>query len=187
MINRFSFNSTPLKGLYRAEHKAFMDQRGFLSRIFCAEEFQEIGLIKSIAQINHSLTKRKGAVRGVHFQNPPYTETKIVTCIKGEVFDVAVDIRKGSSTYLQWHAEILSEENQRTLYVPDGFAHGFQTLAHNCEVLYCSTTKYMCESEGALNATDPRLNIQWPLSITERSDRDNAHPMITDLFEGVLL
>ena len=174
-----------LSGCLIIEPDVFEDDRGFFQETFSQERYASIGIDSPFIQDNHSRSS-KGVLRGLHYQRKK-PQGKLVRVVTGSVFDVAVDIRKGSSTYLQWHAEILSEENQRTLYVPDGFAHGFQTLAHNCEVLYCSTTKYMCESEGALNATDPRLNIQWPLSITERSDRDNAHPMITDLFEGVLL
>mgnify|MGYP006429330939 FL=1 len=185
MSQRFDFNSTPLQGLYRIEHKPFKDQRGFFSRLFCAEEFKEIGLVKPITQINYTLTKSKGTVRGMHFQYPPHTETKMVTCIQGSVFDVAVDIRKESPTYLQWYAEILSKENQRALYIPDGFAHGFQTLTEGCQLLYLHSEFYTPGAEGALNVTDPQLAIHWPQPIVEISDRDKKHPMVDDKFKGL--
>jgi len=187
MSQRFDFNSTPLQGLYRVDRKPITDQRGFLSRFFCAEEFEEIGFTQSIAQINHTMTKQKGVIRGMHFQYPPHTETKIVACIQGEVFDVAVDIRKDSSTYLQWHAEILSEENQRSLYIPDGFAHGFQTLTDNCQLFYLHSEFFEPEAEGALNAMDSKLAIQWPQQVTEISERDKSHPMLDDMFKGLNL
>ena len=123
----------------------------------------------------------------MHFQYPPHAETKFVSCIRGEVFDLAIDLRKGSSTYLHYHAEILTEENHKTLVIPEGFAHGFQTLTPNCEMLYLHTREYAPEAEGALNAADPALNIQWPLDIQEMSERDQIHPMVAEGFEGIQL
>ena len=185
MSQRFNFIETSLKDLYKIEQKPIEDERGFLSRFFCAEEFKEIGFTKPIAQMNHTFTKQKGAVRGMHFQNSPHTETKIITCMRGEVFDVAVDIRKNSPTFLQWHAEILSEKNQSSLYIPDGFAHGFQTLTENCELLYIHSSSYQPDAEGALNALEPKLSIDWPLEITEISERDRNNPMISSEFKGI--
>ena len=144
-----------------------------------------MGFDQSVVQINQTLTKLKGSVRGMHFQYPPHAETKFVSCIRGEVFDVAIDIRKGSPTYLEYHAEILTEENSKTLMIPEGFAHGFQTLTQNCEMLYFHTNEYAPKAEGVLNATDLALNIKWPLEIKEMSDRDRNHPMVTEGFEGV--
>lgn len=187
MSQRFNFIETPLSGLYKIEQKPITDSRGFFSRFFCAEEFKEIGFQQPIAQMNHTLTKEKGAIRGMHYQNPPYTETKIVTCIQGEILDVAVDIRKGSPTFLQWHAEILSEKNQSSLYLPDGFAHGFQTLTENCELFYIHSSFYQQDAEGALNVLDEKLDIEWPLNITKISERDQNHPMIGSSFEGITI
>ena len=130
---------------------------------------------------------RTGAVRGMHFQYPPYAETKIVSCLKGEIFDVAVDIRLDSPTFLRWHGEVLSAENRKSLLIPEGFAHGFQTLTDDCELLYLHTAPYTPEAEGALNAQDPRLDITWPCAITEMSDRDRSHPFVGDDFAGVQL
>lgn len=167
------------------QRKRFEDPRGFLSRFYCAEEFESAGMHSAISQINHTLTRRKGAVRGMHFQHPPHAETKIVNCLHGEVFDVAVDLRRNSPTFLQWHAEILSAQNQRSLLIPEGFAHGFQALADDCEIVYLHTAAYKKTAEAALNATDPRLAIAWPLEISEMSDRDRSHPMLAAGFEGI--
>jgi len=185
MSQHFNFIESPLKGLYKIDRKPISDSRGFFSRFYCAEEFKEIGFTRPVAQMNQTLTKQKGAVRGMHYQHPPYTETKVVTCIRGEIIDVAVDIRKDSPTFLQWHAEILSAENQSSLYIPDGFAHGFQTLTENCELLYIHSSFYEVDAEDALNALDPKLSIDWPFEITELSERDHNHPMIDTDYEGI--
>jgi dTDP-4-dehydrorhamnose 3,5-epimerase len=185
MNQRLDFIETPLQGLYQINHKLITDQRGFFNRLFCAQEFKEAGLTRPIAQINHTLTKKKGAIRGMHFQYPPWTETKIVTCIHGEVFDVAVDMREKSPTYLQWHAEILSEKNHKSFYIPDGFAHGFQTLTDNCQLLYFHSEFFEPEAEGGVNAMDSKLAIQWPQQVTEISERDKNHPMLGEMFEGI--
>lgn len=161
------------------------DNRGFLSRFYCAEEFSAIGIRKPIVQINHTLTRQKGAVRGLHFQHLPFAETKVVSCIKGEILDIAVDIRQGSPTFLKWHAEILSEQNQHSLMIPEGFAHGFQTLTEDCELIYLHTAAYHQPSEDALNINDPVLGIQLPLEIKDISERDRTHPMIKDDFLGI--
>ncbi|MGP8283644.1 MAG: dTDP-4-dehydrorhamnose 3,5-epimerase [Desulfomonilaceae bacterium] len=187
MTSRFSFGETKLAGLFVAQRKPIEDSRGFFARFFCAEEFRELGLTKPIVQINHTLTHKKGAVRGMHFQYPPHAETKIVSCLKGKIFDVAIDIRHGSPTFLQWHGVELSAENLKSLYIPEGFAHGFQTLTEDCELLYLHTAPYVPEAEGALHVNDPRLNIKWPLPIAEISERDNAHSFIGKDFEGVRL
>ena len=184
-MNRFDFSKTPLEGLYVAKRKCLEDSRGFLSRLFCAEEFREAGMEASIVQINHTLTKRTGTVRGMHFQYPPYGETKLVGCLAGEIFDVAVDLRKDSPTFLKWHGEILSADNKCSLLIPPGFAHGFQTLTDNCELLYLHTAAYQPEFEAAVNATDPMLAIKWPLTITERSEKDLMYPYKQPDFQGI--
>jgi dTDP-4-dehydrorhamnose 3,5-epimerase len=186
-MTRFDFTRTLLPGLMAVQRKPIVDERGYFSRFYCAEEFSGVGLVKPIAQINHSLTHAKGAVRGLHFQYPPFAEDKIVSCIKGSVFDVAVDIRQGSSTFLQWHGEILSADNQRSLLIPQGFAHGFQALTEGCELIYLHTMPYSAGSEGALNVLDPRLEILWPMPFSDLSKRDRMHSMITDEFDGVII
>ncbi len=186
-MSRFVFIATPLNGLVQVQRKAIEDDRGFLSRFYCVEEFREAGLNKPIAQINHTLTRKKGAVRGLHFQHPPHAETKVVSCLKGEILDVAVDLRRDSPTFLHWQGEILSASNRKSLLIPEGFAHGFQALTEDCELIYLHTASYYAEAEGALNVTDPRLNIAWPLPIGDLSARDRSHPFIDENFQGVVL
>ena len=186
-MSRFDFIDTSISGLKIVQRKPTQDARGFLSRFYCSEEFKAAGIEKMINQINHTLTNKKGTVRGLHFQYPPNAEIKVVSCLKGEIFDVAVDLRSGSSTFLHWHAEILSAKNQRSLVIPEGFAHGFQTLTEDCELIYLHTAPYAKESEGALNVLDPLLNIGWPISVSDLSDRDRSHPMIKNDFEGIVV
>src|SRR3990167_11349666 len=156
MSNHFDIINTPLSSLKIINRKPIHDHRGYFERLFCNEAFQKLILGKPIRQVNHTLTSNRGTVRGMHFQYPPYTETKLISCIRGEVFDVAVDLRKNSPTFLKYHAEILTDSNHKTFVIPDGFAHGFQTLTDDCELLYFHTSPYHKPSEGGLNALDPR-------------------------------
>lgn len=179
------FTETKLKNLFVIELTPYKDDRGMFSRLFCKNEFKEINFLKDIVQINHSITKKTGAIRGLHFQHPPKSETKIIRCLKGSIFDVAVDIRKNSPTFLQWHGEILSGANMKSYYLPDGFAHGFQVLEENSELLYLHTEFYNPDYEGGLNYKDPALNIKWPLSTSDVSERDENFPFINNTFKGV--
>jgi dTDP-4-dehydrorhamnose 3,5-epimerase len=185
MAERFDFISTQLAGLTVIQRKTMADERGFFERIFCTEELQKAGLQKPIVQINRSLTRRDGTVRGMHFQYPPHTETKIVSCLRGEIFDVAVDIRAGSPTFLRWHGEVLSAGNSRSLLIPDGFAHGFQALALDCEILYLVTAPYACTFEGGIHPEDKAVSIQWPLVISQMSEKDTSQPYIGQDFIGI--
>lgn len=185
MSNRFDILDTPLQGLKLIQREPIGDSRGYLERLFCTGDLQALISDKGIVQINHTLTAKRGTVRGMHFQHPPHAEAKFVSCLRGEVFDVAVDLRRGSPTFLHWHAEILSADNHKTLLIPEGFAHGFQTLTEDCEMLYFHTAAYQPEAECGLNAKDPRLNIGWPEAMTELSPRDAAHPLVTEDFSGV--
>lgn len=180
MSSRFDIHDTPLEGLKLIQRKPIGDTRGHFERLYCSDELQALIPGKGIMQINHTLTASRGTVRGMHFQRSPYAETKFVSCLRGEVFDVAVDLRQGSPTFLQWHAEILSADNHKTLVIPEGIAHGFQTLAGDCEMLYFHTAIYQPGAEGGLNAQDPRLAILWPEAITELSPRDATLPLITE-------
>ena len=182
---RFTATDTPLQGLRLVHRQRFEDARGFFSRFFCAEELAEIGFDRPISQINHTLTHRRGAVRGLHFQHPPHAEDKLVSCLHGEIFDVAVDLRRGSPTFLHWHGEVLSAQNARSLLIPRGFAHGFQTLGDQAELLYLHSTPHVAAAEGALNARDPALAIDWPLPFADLSERDANHPFITADFTGL--
>ena len=186
-MSRFTIDNLPLEGLKRITRRRLGDQRGFLSRLFCAEELAQAGWIKPIAQINYTRTQEKGTVRGMHFQYPPHAEMKLVTCLRGEVFDVAVDLRKDSPTFLQWHAETLSADNQQALLIPEGLAHGFQALTENVELLYCHSAPYVAGAEVGVQSTDPRLNITWPLPINIISARDASHPLLSETFTGIVV
>ena len=186
-MSQFSIIDTPIKGLKVIERRSIEDSRGFLARIFCADELKLAGWSKPIAQINQTVTRKKGAVRGMHFQPPPYSEMKLVSCLQGEIWDVAVDLRKNSPTFLKWHAEKLSEENCRALLIPEGFAHGFQTLAENCELIYLHSAAYIREADTGIHTNDPMLSIAWPLDIIEISERDSDHPLLTNKFKGIQL
>ncbi|MCL5123580.1 MAG: dTDP-4-dehydrorhamnose 3,5-epimerase [Deltaproteobacteria bacterium] len=185
MSQRFNIIAARLSGLLVVQRKPIEDSRGFFTRFFCSETFQELGLTKPIQQINHSLTRKKGAVRGMHFQYTPYAECKIVSCLRGRIFDVAVDIRKGSPTFLQWHGEELSEDNFKTMVIPEGFAHGFQTLTEDCEIFYLVSAPYMGAYEGAINPGDPIVSIKWPLNVSQLSDKDDSTPLVGQDFRGV--
>jgi len=179
--------STPLSGLKVVQRRCIEDSRGYFSRVFCADELRDAGFPAAIAQINQTLTRQRGAVRGMHFQTPPHGEIKMVSCLRGIVFDVAVDLRRTSPTFLAWHGEILSAENRKSLLIPQGFAHGFQTLGDDCELLYLHSAAHAPAAEGALNANDPRLTIAWPLPVGEMSERDRRHPNIEFDYPGIEL
>lgn len=173
-----TLHETPLAGLMVVETTPVGDARGSFARLFCARELEPLGLPAPIAQINHSFTATRGTVRGLHFQRPPRAEAKLIRCLKGRVLDVAVDLRKGSPTFLKWHAVELTQENRKAFYLPQGFAHGFQTLTPDCELLYLHTEFYSPEHEGGLRHDDPVLAIAWPLPVAELSARDRAHPLV---------
>lgn len=185
-MKRLQVEATPLDGLKIVQRQRLGDARGFLARLYCADELAEAGWQRAIAQINHTYTARRGTVRGMHFQHAPHAEVKLVSCLSGEVFDVAVDVRAGSPTFLQWHAERLSGDNGRALWIPEGFAHGFQALSDDVDMLYLHTHAHAPAAEGGLHPLDARLAIAWPLPITELSARDAAHAAIDDRFHGVV-
>ena len=178
LSDRFDIFETPLQGLSVIHRKPIRDERGYLERMFCSTALATLLQGRSIRQINRTLTMRCGTVRGMHFQTPPHAEMKFVSCLRGEVFDVAVDLRPDSPTRFQWHAEVLSSENFKTLAIPEGLAHGFQALTDHCEMLYFHTEDYHRESEGGLNPLDPMLEIAWPLAVSDISSRDSAQPML---------
>src|SRR5688572_9126891 len=172
MGERFSIVDSPIEGVKTLQRLPRRDARGYLERMFCALELHEIWGDATVVQINHSSTGKRGTVRGLHFQYPPHDEAKIVSCLRGSVFDVAVDIRAGSRTFLNWHAEILSSDNHRSLLVPRGCAHGFQTLTDDCELLYFHSAAFHAGSEGGIHALDPAVGIRWPEPVVELSARD---------------
>ncbi|MBS1738527.1 MAG: dTDP-4-dehydrorhamnose 3,5-epimerase [Bacteroidetes bacterium] len=179
------FNSTFLEGLYTIELSPIMDERGWFSRTYCKKEFENIGFREEWVQFNHSYTKQCGTFRGMHYQMPPHSEAKLIRCISGAVYDVAIDIRKGSPTFLQWFGTNLSAENKKMILIPKGFAHGFQALANDSELLYHHTDFYTPSSEGAIRYDDPMVNIKWPLEIRNVSEKDSNHPYLTNDFKGI--
>lgn len=179
------FIKTPLAGAFEIELTPFQDERGLFARTFCQKEFAKIGFTGHIVQINHSVTRRKGTVRGMHFQEPPSCEEKIIRCIQGRVFDVMIDLRAGSPTMLRWHALELSRDAMRMAFVPKGFAHGFQALTDDAELLYHHSAFYNQENERGLRFDDPSLAIAWPMAPGFVSERDRGFPLIDDRFKGV--
>lgn len=176
---------TALSGVVVVETMPSADQRGVFARLYCERELAPVIGDRRVVQINHSQTTMVGTVRGMHFQRPPYAEMKLVRCFKGRVWDVVVDLRAGSPTFLQWHAEELSSENARMLVIPEGCAHGFQVLEPDSELLYLHTAFYSQEAEGGVSCNDPRLGITWPLPVADLSQRDSSHPPIAADFSGM--
>lgn len=178
---------TPLADLKIVQSVPHRDARGAFTRFFCAEELEPVLGPRQIVQINHSRTSRTGAVRGMHFQRAPHAEMKMIRCLRGRVWDVAVDLRAGSPTFLQWHAQELAHDDAQMLVIPEGFAHGFQVLELDSELLYLQTASYHPPSEGGLRHNDPRLAIAWPLPPQDLSPRDLSHPLLGADFTGVAL
>ena len=176
-----------LQDAFIIELEPVTDDRGLFARVFCRRELQNILHGKNIVQINHSITRQKGVVRGMHFQYPPKAEIKMVKCLRGSVFDVVINLRKDSSAFLKWYGEVLSAENMKMMYVPEGFAHGFQTLEENCELLYLHTEFYSPEHEGGVRYNDPMINISWPLAATDISAKDQGYPLLSKDFKGIVL
>ena len=179
------FIQTQLADAYLVDLEPFQDQRGLFARTFCQREFEEIGHGKPFVQFNHSHTNSKGTIRGLHFQHPPYGEIKLIRCIRGSVFDVMVDLRQDSPTFLQHVSAELSERNMRMIYIPEGFAHGFQTLEDHTELIYHHTAYYQPGSEGGIRYNDPAIGVQWPLEPVFMSEKDQKYPMIDPAFRGL--
>ena len=177
--------NTTISGAVVIESPTFKDHRGAFSRLFCENSLAQVIGSERIVQINHSRTTAVGSVRGLHFQYAPHAEMKLVRCLKGRVWDVVVDLRAGSTTFLQWHAEELSPESGRMLVIPQGCAHGFQVLEADSELLYLHTAFYEPGAEGAVRHDDPRLAITWPLPVTDLSVRDQNHALLSNEFAGL--
>lgn len=172
------FKETKIKGLYIIEPDLKIDDRGYFTRIFCEKEFEKNKLGFKIIQANLSFTKKKGTIRGMHFQKSPKAEDKIVQCIKGTVYDVAVDLRKDSLAYGHWVGEELSEENKKMFLIPKGFAHGFLALTDNCELLYFMSEFYSLGHATGVRWNDPFFNIKWPIKSPILSEKDKNWPLI---------
>jgi dTDP-4-dehydrorhamnose 3,5-epimerase len=178
---------TPISSVMVAETNRIGDHRGAFARFFCEGELASVLGEQHIVQINHSRTSKAGAVRGMHYQLTPHAEMKMVRCIKGRVWDVAIDLRRHSSTFLQWHAVELSAENDLMMVIPEGCAHGFQVLEAESELLYLHTACYAPTCESGVRHDDPLINIPWPLMVTDISDRDRLHPLLDEHYSGVEL
>ena len=178
-------SATTLAGLWEVETAPHRDERGSLTRLFCAEAFAPVAPGLRFVQVNHSITRRRGTIRGLHFQRPPAAEWKLIRCLRGLVFDVAVDLRRGSPTFGRWHAVLLSGDNQRQILIPPGCAHGFQALADDSELLYQHSAAYDPALEDGVPHDDPRLAIAWPEPATHLSPRDRGFRRVDADFEGV--
>ena len=170
------FSELPLKGAYLIELEKRGDDRGFFARAFCKNEFEDHGLNNEIGQINNSLSKDKGTLRGMHYQLNPKAEDKMVRCISGSLYDVIIDLRTDSETFKQWYGTELNSENRNMLFVPKGFAHGFITLAENTEAFYLVTEFYSPKHERGIRYNDPTFNIKWPIEPVVISEKDKNHP-----------
>ena len=175
------FTRTALDDLWLVELEPHGDSRGYFARSYCDEEFSEQGLNTVWPQSNLTLTRKRGALRGMHFQAEPSPETKLVRCMRGKVFDCVVDVRPTSDTFGQWEAFELSRENQRALYIPAGYAHGFQCLEEECELWYQMSSPYDPALARGLRWDDPTLAIRWPLPVSEISERDSELPFLDQL------
>jgi dTDP-4-dehydrorhamnose 3,5-epimerase len=187
MSGEFVTTLTAIKGVVAVERHPRGDHRGYLARLFCMDELAPVGWDSPIAQINHTYTAKSGTIRGLHFQSPPTAEKKLVVCLRGMICDVAADLRKDSATFLQHHKEILSAENHKALLIPEGCAHGFQTLTNDVELIYLHSEKYSASHEGGVSPFDETLAISWPKPVSAISDRDRLHPALTSNYEGLRL
>ena len=179
------FSETPLKGCFVVTPELFTDERGWFARTFCKNEFNTIGHKGEWVQLNHSFTARAGTLRGMHYQLPPFSEIKLVKCTAGAVYDVVIDIRKGSPTFLQWLGVEISAANKKMIYIPEGFAHGFQALEDNCELIYHHTQFYTPGVEGGIRYNEPGLKIEWPMGVVSISERDGLHPFLEKNYKGI--
>jgi dTDP-4-dehydrorhamnose 3,5-epimerase len=180
-----TFTATPIAGCYIVQPTVIADSRGWFARTFCKNEFEQIRHTAEWVQMNHSFTQQKGAIRGLHFQYPPFGEIKLVRCIAGAVYDVVLDLRKDSSSFLQWFGVELSADNRSMLYIPKGLAHGFQVLKENSELIYHHSEFYKSGNEGGVRYNDPLIGIQWPLAVNDISIRDQQHDLLDKNFKGI--
>jgi len=187
---RFACHELPIAGAWHVKRKPMKDARGFFARVFCAEELSALGWPGAPVQINHSFTASPGSVRGLHFQHPPHTEHKLVSCMAGRIFDVLLDLRHDSPTFLHWCSVELSADGHESVSIPPGVAHGFQTLVADCQLLYLHSAAHAPGAEGGVNIRDPRLEpspLIFPLPIAEMSERDRQFPLLSADFEGLRL
>lgn len=170
------FIETPLAGCYVVKPKKVEDMRGHFARMFCVDEFTQHGLNPAMLQVNTGYSHKAGTIRGLHFQRSPHAEVKFARCTRGAIFDVAVDLREGSTTRGRWFGLTLNADEGTMLYVPEGFAHGYQALSDGAEMYYMTTARYAPSSASGVRWDDPRLAIEWPLAPTVISDPDRQWP-----------
>jgi len=171
-----TFQQTKLPGVFEIDLEPKIDERGFFARAWCVKEFEEHGLNPRLVQCNASLNHRKGTLRGMHYQEAPYAETKIVRCTRGAIHDVVLDLRPQSPTFKRWIATVLSAENRRMLYIPEGCAHGFLTLENDTEIFYQMSEFFHAESARGVRWDDPAFGIAWPAKVEVISERDRSYP-----------
>lgn len=181
------FVETPLIGAFVIEPTPRIDERGSFGRVFCAETFRQHELCDQFVQANHTQTQQAGTIRGLHYQLPPAAEIKLLRCVRGEIYDVIVDLRKDSPTFLKWHGVELNDQNRKMIYVPRGFAHGFQSLTDGCEVTYQSSAAYSPDQERQIRFDDPNIGIEWKKLDVILSPKDAATPHLNANFSGVEL
>lgn len=183
----FNISAVSTSGAYIITSRKNADERGYFRKLFSEQAFASYGLCTKYVDINNSVTKSAGCIRGLHYQRSPYAEVKLVRCIRGEVYDVIVDVREGSPTFLMWYATTLSEDDDQLLYVPKGFAHGVQALRDNSEIIYMSSAYYQSDYEEGVRFDDERIGINWKLPPRSLSDKDMSIPDIAIGFKGVRL
>ncbi len=180
-MGKLHFEPTELPDVFEVRRTVFRDDRGGLVRLLCSDELGTAGLALPVAQSNLSWSARKGTLRGLHLQRRPHAEAKLVTCIAGRIWDVAVDLRRGAPTFGRWTARILCAKQMNALYIPPGFGHGFQTLSDDVIMVYFHSASYASAAEAGVNALDPDIALPWPGTITVRSDRDASLPFLKDV------
>lgn len=186
-MSRFVVSDTPINGVKVLERTLISDHRGGLSRVFCAQELASAGWNKPVMQINHAHTRSPGAIRGMHFQHVPHAEMKLVSCLRGSIWDVVVDLRAGSATFMHWFAQELSLSNRLAMLIPEGVAHGFQALESDCEILYLHSACYQPVAEDGINPFDPAVAINWPVAVTDISEKDRLRACVDQSFSGIIL
>ncbi|WP_375460199.1 dTDP-4-dehydrorhamnose 3,5-epimerase [uncultured Enterovirga sp.] len=174
------FERSDLAGLVLVTPERLSDERGYFTRTFCAEEFAREGLVRAFPQASLSYNATRGTVRGMHFQVAPHGETKLVRCARGAIYDVVVDLRQGEPTYRQWRGFELTAQNGLALYIPDGFAHGFQTLTDESEIAYAITPPFVPGAGSGVRHNDPAIAVRWPLPVGAIADKDRAWPLLAD-------
>ena len=185
-MSALHYTPTKLAGVVQVRRQIHADTRGSFARLFCADELAAVGWTGPVAQVNHSVNTARGTVRGLHYQLAPWAEMKLVSCVRGRVWDVAVDLRRDSPTFLHWFAQELSAQSGGALLVPQGCAHGYQALSDDAEIVYCHSMPFAPQAQAGVHPSDQRLAIDWPLPVQGLSQRDAEWPVLADDFAGVV-